>query len=179
MTDSATTPKTGSLGVSLATWLFILHQTGHAAKGGAVADAVDALAKADAGSADSRGQALASLIEEQLGADADFDAVVAWLGALYSADSVITGFGDTRAERLHGARSYQFRSSLPWIARIYDRFPDGRVGAHWVLVERVTDSVTCMDPYPWDDLDEEYDLPVVEFMVKWELAGCGALAFRA
>jgi hypothetical protein len=37
--------------------------------------------------------------------------------------------------------------------------------------------VTCMDPYPWDDLDEEYTTPVVEFMVKWELAGSQSIHF--
>jgi hypothetical protein len=45
---------------------------------------------------------------------------------------------------------------------------------HWVLVERVTDEVLCMDPYPWDDLDEEYVQPTLDFLVKWELAGGGS-----
>ena len=47
------------------------------------------------------------------------------------------------------------------------------------MVERVTDTVTCMDPYPWDDLDEEYTLPLVEFMVRWELAGGESILFQA
>ena len=46
------------------------------------------------------------------------------------------------------------------------------------MVERVTDTVTCMDPYPWDDLDEEYTLPLVEFMVRWELAGGESILFK-
>jgi len=28
-----------------------------------------------------------------------------------------------------------------------------------------------MDPYPWDDLDEEHTIELTEFLVKWELAG--------
>ena len=46
------------------------------------------------------------------------------------------------------------------------------------MVEQLTDRVVCMDPYPWDDLDEEYDSPVVEFAVKWEFAGCGSIRSR-
>jgi hypothetical protein len=68
---------------------------------------------------------------------------------------------------------------MPIITAIVDRFPDGSIGTHWVMVERVTDTVTCMDPYPWDDIDEEYSLPLVEFMVRWELAGCESILFQA
>jgi hypothetical protein len=57
---------------------------------------------------------------------------------------------------------------------VVDRFPNGSVSMHWVLVERVTDEVLCMDPYPWDDLDEEYVQPTLDFLVKWELAGGGS-----
>ena len=39
--------------------------------------------------------------------------------------------------------------------------------------------VTCMDPYPWDDLEEEYQAPLVDFMVKWELSGCTTLRWVA
>jgi hypothetical protein len=45
------------------------------------------------------------------------------------------------------------------------------------MVERMTDVVMCMDPYPWDDLDEEYAAPLVDFCVKWELAGGAGLRF--
>ena len=97
--------------------------------------------------------------------------VTSWLREQYGDESISTDFGDDRSSRIQAIRSYQFRSSLPWLAQIIDRFPDGSVGSHWVMVERVTTQVTCMDPYPWDDLDEEYQSPVVDFMVKWELAG--------
>ena len=45
------------------------------------------------------------------------------------------------------------------------------------MVERVTDVVLCMDPYPWDDLDEEYAAPLIDFCVKWELGGGVGLRF--
>ncbi len=84
----------------------------------------------------------------------------------------------TRAARTAHIRSYQFQSSLPLLTSVLNRFPDGVVKSHWVMVERVTQTVTCMDPYPWDDLDEEYTLPLAEFMVRWELAGCESIVFR-
>ena len=45
------------------------------------------------------------------------------------------------------------------------------------MVEQFTDRVILMDPYPWDDVDEEYELPLTEFMVRWELAGNNSLHF--
>ena len=59
-----------------------------------------------------------------------------------------------------------------------ERFPDGTVGPHWVMVERITDTVTCADPYPWDDLDEEYEQDTIEFLVKWELAGSHSVRWQ-
>ena len=178
MSDTASTaPKSGNLGVTLATWLYILDAAGHGPASGAVADRVAALRGAAPEDADALGQDLAQHIEVELGDAPAFPEVVAWLHGLFGDDALRTGFGDARDARLRAVRAYQFRSSLPWLAQVIDRFPNGDVGAHWVMVERVTDRVTCMDPYPWDDLDEEYEQPVVEFMVKWELAGCGAIAW--
>lgn len=177
MGQSAASAKSGNLGVTLATWVFILHETGHPPAAGAVADAVTALSESGADGADHAGRKLIEVVESELGEDADTERVLAWLRSLYGDNALTESFGDARDARLRGARAHQFRSSLPWIARIIDRFPNGEVGPHWVMVERVTDRVTIMDPYPWDDLDEEYEQPVIEFLVKWELAGCDTIAW--
>ena len=116
---------------------------------------------------------------KSLGTDHSAAAVRAWLNAQLGDTRVGSIEGESRDDRTRQMRAYQFRTSMPFVALIIDRFPDGSVGPHWVMVERVTDQVTCMDPYPWDDLDEEYSQPLVEFMVKWELAGCEALTFLA
>ena len=46
-----------------------------------------------------------------------------------------------------------------------------------MLVESLEERVRCLDPYPWDDLDEEFEQPLIEFLVKWELAGLAGLRF--
>lgn len=183
MSDSsspqATAPKTGNLGITVGTWLFILHTYGHAFTDDAITAACKAIEAASADDADQAGMALVELVNGALGEDADANAVKAWLGGLLGTHHVGGIEGEDRAGRTQHIRAYQFKSNLPFITQIIDRFPDGTVGAHWVMVERVTDTVTCMDPYPWDDIDEEYTLPLVEFMVKWELAGCDSIVFRA
>jgi hypothetical protein len=68
-------------------------------------------------------------------------------------------------------RRATFGRNVPWVACIVDREPDGTVGRHWVLVEAFTDTVRLMDPNPWDDVAEERAMPLVDFMVRWELAG--------
>lgn len=173
---SDTEAKVGHLPTALATYLFLLHQAGHSASDAAVSAAVGGLADAD--NADAAGQALVELLDERLGGadDPDPAQVLALMTAWFGADHVSAELGDERWERARNARRYHFRHNLPWLARIVDRFPSG-LGTHWVLVERVTDEVTCMDPYPWDDLDEEYSVPVLEFMVKWELAGGDSVRF--
>ena len=162
--------KVGHLPTALATYLFLLHQAGHTASDAAVAAAVADLAGAD--DADSAGQALVELLTERLaeGDSSELASLEGRMRAWFGEDRVSSDLGQDRWERSRNARRYHFRHNLPWLAQIVDRFPSG-LGTHWVLVESVTDEVTCMDPYPWDDLDEEYVLPLVEFMVKWELAG--------
>ena len=182
MTDtssSETAPKAGNLGVTVGTWLFILHTYGHDMSDAAIKAACAAIQDADEASTDDAGQALVALVNRALGDAPSPDAVRAWLTGLLGEAHVGHIEGDDRAARKQHIRAYQFRSNLPFITHIIDRFPDGTVGGHWVMVERVTDTVTCMDPYPWDDLDEEYTLPVVEFMVKWELAGNESIVFRS
>lgn len=178
-TPAATAPKTGNLGVTVGTWLFILHTYGHAFTDPRITAGCVAIQDADPDDADVAGQALVALVDELLGATPDSGAVRDWLAQLLGEAHVGRIDGEDRAGRTQHIRAYQFRSNLPFITQIIDRFPDGTVGAHWVMVERVTDTVTCMDPYPWDDIDEEYTLPLVEFMVKWELAGCESIVFRA
>ena len=179
LSSASTTPKTGNLGVTLGTWLFILHTYEHSFADAEITAACAAIQAAAPENADDAGKALVAVVEQKVGTHASPATVRAWLEALLGADHVAAFSGDDRATRTQQIRAYQFRSNLPFIANIIDRFPDGTVGDHWVMVERVTDTVTCMDPYPWDDLDEEYHLPLVEFMVKWELAGCPAFHFRA
>ena len=37
------------------------------------------------------------------------------------------------------------------------------------MVEDVRDKVLCMDPYPWDDIEEDFELPTQVVLVRWEL----------
>ena len=45
----------------------------------------------------------------------------------------------------------------------------------WIMVEKVTDTVLCMDPYPWDDVDEEFTVDLPEFLLRWKLTGSVAI----
>ncbi len=177
--SQATAPKTGNLGITVGTWLFILHTYGHTISDSRIADACKAIEAAAPVDADKAGMALVDLVNAELGASPAADTIRAWLDGLLGEGKVGGIDGEDRAGRTQQIRAYQFKSNLPFITQIVDRFPDGTIGTHWVMVERVTDTVTCMDPYPWDDIDEEYTLPLVEFMVRWELAGCVSLVFRA
>jgi hypothetical protein len=175
---SDTQAKSGNLPITLATWLFILDSSGLRADSADIQAACDALRGAGEGAdVAALGAALVAVISDAIGDATDADAVTGWLSSLYGAEHIGTGLGTDRGSRVRGARAYMFQNSLPWLACIIDRFPDGTVGPHWVMIEQLTDVVTCMDPYPWDDLDEEYTTPVVEFMVKWELAGSQSIHF--
>ena len=179
VTTQATTPKTGNLGITVGTWLFILHSYGQQFSDAQINAACQAIADAPPEDADQAGMALVELVNGGLGGASSPTDIRAWLQGLLGAGHVGSISGDDRAGRTQRIRAYQFRSNLPFITEIVDRFPDGTIGTHWVMVERVTDTVTCMDPYPWDDIDEEYTLPLVEFMVRWELAGCESILFQA
>lgn len=176
---SDTEAKSGDLSVTLATYLYILHRAGHPPAHDGFNAACAALDNATAeNDFNALGKQLVAVVQEALGDDADFEQVAAFMRGLYTEGNIATALGTSREERLRGIRSYMFQHSLPWVARIIDRFPDGTVGPHWVMIEQVTDMVICMDPYPWDDLDEEYASPVVEFMVKWELAGSQSIRWQ-
>ena len=166
-----TAAKTGQLPITLATWIYLLHDRGHIASDEAIAAACASVAEAAPQEVDARGAALAAAVEHALDGATAPDSIARFLQSLYGFVHISDRFeGSTREDRLHAARASAFRTGMPWVAIIYDRFPNGSVGPHWVMVERITDVVTCMDPYPWDDLDEEYAIPVPDFLVKWELA---------
>ncbi len=181
---SATEPtelKSGNLGVTLSTWIFILFNGGTAADDAGITAACEAIRDAgEDAEIDVLGQALVDAVMAALACEApDLAAVAALAERLYGAELVATDLGEPsdRTERARGVRRYQFGRNLPWIARIIDRFPDGTVGPHWVMVEEFTESIKVMDPYPWDDVDEQYEIPLTDFMVKWELAGCESLRY--
>jgi len=173
--------KSGNLGITLSTWVFILFNGGTQADDASIVAACQAISDAgEDAELDVLGQALVDVVLAALGTDEpDMAAVTAMAVKLYGADNVATDLGEPadRAERARSIRRYQFGRNLPWVARIIDRFPDGTVGPHWVMVEELTESVKVMDPYPWDDVDEQYDIPLGDFMVKWELAGLESLRF--
>ena len=96
-----------------------------------------------------------------------FSHLKAVLTALYS-DYDVNIFGNDKEQNLKSIRSYQYHQKLPWIARIVNRQADAIV-EEWVMVEDVQDRVLCMDPYPWDDIEEDFELPIQDFLVRWEL----------
>jgi hypothetical protein len=180
MTEARATSKIGDSHVTLATWIHLLDRRGIRPKEPALLAACDALAAGgEDADWDALGSALVEALRARLGPGEDDGQVIDALRAIYGAEHLSTVAGTSREDRLVQTRAYEFRVGLPWLARVVDRFPDGRILAHWVIVERVTDTVTCMDPYPWDDVDEEYQAPVVDFMVKWELAGTAIVRWTA
>jgi hypothetical protein len=77
-------------------------------------------------------------------------------------------FDDNAQQNLKSIRSYQYHYKLPWIARIANR-QNGLIVEEWVMVEDVQDMVLCMDPYPWDDIEEDFRLSTQEFLIRWRL----------
>jgi hypothetical protein len=174
-----TAPKSGNLPITLATWMYLLAERGHVPLDPELRAALDALSvgvQRETADLEGLGRSLVGAVALKVGEDTSFDAVHRLALGLYGEERVDSSLGaGSRDLRARNARRYQFSHNLPWIACIIDRFPDGQVGAHWVMVEQVTDVVKIMDPYPWDDVDEETNMPVVDFMVKWELAGANSL----
>ena len=70
---------------------------------------------------------------------------------------------------------YQYHYKLPWIARIANRQDSGEIVEEWVMVEDIQDVVLCMDPYPWDDIEEDFKLSTQEFLIRWKLCGFAGL----
>jgi hypothetical protein len=167
----------GNLRVALATWIFLLHAAGEELADSDLAAACAAVAAAtDASSGDAAGLALieriAGLVDE-VGTD---PAAVVALAVRVIGDAVAADFGvGDRDARLSRIRGYQFRRGLPWLARVWERHPDGSVAPSWLLVSEVTDLVRVLDPNPWNDIDEERALSVHDFQVLWELDACTSL----
>jgi hypothetical protein len=169
----------GNLGITLATWIFALYREGLPPAHPGVASACEALG--GEGASDELGRALVEISLQAIGTEnPDFEAVRDALLSWYGAERLATDLGKAtdREERVRAVRRYRFQRRLPWLACIIDRFPDGHVGPHWVMVEDLGEQVTIMDPFPWDQVDEQYSLPLIDFMVKWELGGLDGFWFR-
>jgi hypothetical protein len=165
-----TESKIGHLPSTLATWVYLLHVGGRPSADETIRDLCDAIdgAVKDDGALADHGAGLATALEGLLS-----EGLEAALAGLYGS-SVVRGFGADREERLRAVRRYQFCLPLPWLASLVERTPDGDLVTHPVLVESLRDTVTLMDPYPWDAVEEERTLPLWEFVAKWELAGADA-----
>ena len=121
----------------------------------------------------SLGMELVEAIQQTLPANSNIDDLYSWLQERY--DNIENSWhADARESTIANIRKHSFKSSLPWLAQIAER-NDNNLITHWVMVEKFTDTVICMDPYPWDDIDEEYELPLTDFMVRWELAGANSI----
>lgn len=173
---STTPDPTTALAYGLATWVFLLHVAGVDADDADLHEGCRAVRSADdeeAGNA--AGEALVERVKSVL-AGAEPSQVKAFATRLYG-DRARFDLGDgDRGERTHRVRQYQFTRSLPWLARIWERQEDGSVAPTWMVIERVTDQVTAMDPNPWNDIDETRHLPVGDFLVLWELDDCTSIA---
>ena len=165
------------LPVTLATYTFLLRAAGHSVADAAAEAACAAFAKGER-PADELGADLVAAVGLHLRGD-DAAAVTAALAALFGDLAVRTdlGAGPDREARVAAIRRAHFGNHLPWLARIVDRLPGGDVGFRWVLVEAFDAAVKVMDPNPWDEQDEERELPVTDFLVQWELGG--AVSVRA
>ncbi|MEZ4319058.1 MAG: hypothetical protein R3F61_16200 [Myxococcota bacterium] len=160
---------------ALATWVFLLRVDGvepdDAELASHCAAVMDAAEEAVGNAA---GERLVERVKAML-AGISPDDVTAFARTLYG-DRVNTGLGGgERSDRLSRIRKYQFDRNLPWLARIWER-NGGEVVPSWLIVNRVTDEVTAVDPNPWNDIDETRHVPVVDFQVLWELDGCTAVA---
>lgn len=166
-----------NLAYAFSTWVYLLHAAGITPDDSELVThcrAVDAAQASEEG--DAAGGALVERVRSFLGSEADPDRVIAVAAQLYGS-AVVSDFGaGERSDRNQRIRRYQFDRTLPWLARIYERQISGAVRPAWVLVERVTDRVSLLDPNPWNDIDEDRKLPVSDFQVLWELDGCRSVA---
>lgn len=164
---------------TFATWVYVLHAAGTPASHDGIRSACEAVSAAtDAEAGDAAGLALVDAIAGLVG-DGSREAIAAAARAVYG-DRAVDGLGEgDRDARNARIRRYQFAAGLPWLARIWERRETGDVRPGWVIVERLTDQVTAMDPNPWNDIDEERHLPVGDFHVLWELDGCTSVHLGA
>ena len=157
---------------TFATWVFLLHASGVEAAETTVRDGCKAIV--DAQDEETGDAAVMALIEEVA---TGLSGGVETLAHQLYGDRVDTDMGaGTRAERSRRIRMHEFKNWIPWLAKIYQRDGSGAVHPVWVVVERLANVVTIMDPNPWNDIDEEYDLPVEDFHVLWELGGTQSIS---
>lgn len=121
------------------------------------------------------GAKLTAQISDEIG-DASASAVGAaarrWFG-----DALSTELGEgTREDRAHRLRGWSFRGGAPWLGQVWLRDEAGEVRGRWLIVDRVLDAAHTLDPNPWDDVDEHFDIPVDDFLVLWELSGATSFA---
>ena len=144
---------------TLATLTYLWHRAGVRPTDADIASTCDAIDGGDAAAA-----------ERLMDGVPPGDAVAALNAAFGSVRALTLGSG-TREDHVAATRRLDFGDNLPWLARIADRDRDGSIGARWVIVARLAESVDILDPNPWDDVAEERSLPLGDFMVRWELAG--------
>ena len=121
------------------------------------------------------GKQLVEVVRESLGEDTSVTGVQAWFAR--TVPTVKSGWQPAESQTLlQVIRQYEFSSGLPWLTTIVQRGDNG-IEEMWLMVEKVTDVVMCMDPYPWDDIEEDFVMTLSEFLIKWEL--CGSVAFYA
>jgi len=119
------------------------------------------------------GKQLVEVVQSSIASDSSVEDVFAWLQE--RVPSIANGWtSDEDKSVLQNIRQYEFKRGLPWIGRIAERTDHG-IEEIWIMVEKVSDRVLCMDPYPWDDVEEEFYLDIPEFLLRWELAGAVAI----
>jgi hypothetical protein len=153
----------------LATWTALLHGTGDRALSPDVVKACDALVSANFGqptrdAGDVLVQAVSAVIAQAGGVQ---EAAV----ALFGDRAGQTFHAPSRDERSQRIRAYDFKVALPWLARLWQRHDGGDVRPGWEVVLSVDTHAHILDPNPYDDVDENRDLPVADFHVLWELSG--------
>lgn len=161
---------------ALATWVFLLRVDGVEPDDSELAGTcAEVMSATDEAVGNAAGEKLVDRVKSILGG-IEPGHIEAFARTLYG-DRIHTGLGEGgRSDRLTRIRKYQFDRNLPWLARIWERAEGGGVAPSWLVVERVTDEVTAVDPNPWNDIDETRHLPVSDFQVLWELDGCTAVA---
>ena len=167
--------RDGNVRWVVATWMYLLHAAGIDPQDEELVRAfagVDDAKEAEPG--EKEAMRLVERVESLLESHDDPGALFVLAQRLYG-DRVQNSLGaGERDERTLRIRKAQFQRNLPWLARIWER-RDGRVRPTWLLIERVTDEVTAMDPNPWNQVDEERRIPLGDFQVLWELDGCSSV----
>ena len=117
---------------------------------------------------------LVFLIRGELDNHSTSSTIINWLEGLFYLEAAAAFSSSTetleRNELIKRIRQYSLQSSIPWLAKIAVRKGDC-LEEQWVMVNQFVDWVSCLDPYPFDDVEEQFSMPVEDFMVRWELAG--------